>query len=198
MRAIDRAFRGWVGGSSALGRAFRGWVSGGIPTPTGTASAPTQQPMRLDEIHVCDADEVVRAVLSNASPKSAAIISDMHTERLQNAADGSTGNYFNQYVFTCQADHEAADYLVEWAHVIRKDLDGNAREFRVRLLSTGRDNSGKATKTATCDGVEMELGKKRVRPVTYTGSTASAIMPDLLAGTRFTVGEIEWGGIVPV
>ena len=153
---------------------------------------------RLDEIHVCDADEVVRAVLSNASPKSAAIISDMHTERLQNAADGSTGNYFNQYVFTCQADHEAADYLVEWAHVIRKDLDGNAREFRVRLLSTGRDNSGKATKTATCDGVEMELGKKRVRPVTYTGSTASAILPDLLAGTRFTVGDIEWGGIVPV
>jgi phage minor structural protein len=164
---------------------------------------PAPVPIAPFQIHVCDAQEIVRATMVGGgtgdavSPKACKILSDKHTERLHITADGKSGNYLNTYTFTCQADHPAADYLVDGCHVIFADLDGNAREFRVRGLSVGRDSDGRETKTATCDGIEQELTQAFVRGITYTASAASVVAPDLLAGTRWTAGTIEWGGVLP-
>jgi len=170
------------------------------PEPGRTLDRPDEADWKSEsmlQLHVCDTQGTIQSVLSNSSPKSCHIFSDTHTERLLLAADGSTSNYFNSYTFACQADHPAADPVVEGGYVILPDLDGNPREFRIRTLATGRDADGRETKTAVCDGTELELGGTPVYPCTYIASSTDVILPDLLVDTRWTPGEIGWGGVLP-
>lgn len=153
---------------------------------SGSEGTATQSSEKTRYLWVLDNYERVVAVLSSEDDESCPFFNDTHTERT---------DYFNTFTFSCPADHDSSDSIVEGGYVIIPDLDWECREFYITNVSTTRDSEGKLIKVAQCVGAEQEIAYARpITELVYTAEPASAIAGSLLGATRWEVGQVDWAG----
>lgn len=129
--------------------------------------------------------EEVEAILTNDMPDACPYFDDVHTEGL----DGTL-----TYDFACPADHTSADYVQPENLVLFNDLHGAYKLCRIKEVAESLEPDGTRLKRVRCEGLAYELAGEVLRPVSYTGQTATQILDDLLDGTRWVPGDVDYTG----
>lgn len=141
-------------------------------------------------IFVLDSNEKVKAVLTNnGSPGSCPYYNDFLKEYIATGA--------STYEFYVPSNHDAVSEIVEGGYIVLSDLDGNLKLFQITQLTdthaqgtSGAGGSG-SNKFVYCEDAGLELIDDVVRPISYTEAGASAVFTGLLAGQRWSVGNID-------
>ena len=176
-------------GSWAMSLAADSGVEGGAIAGT-TAYAiniPHADPPFVHHLWVFDPQETLRCLMSNGNPGACPYFADEHVENI----DGT-----ESYTFSCPADHADAELVVNEGSIAFPDLDRRMRMYRIKRVDDTAETDGTRTREAYCEPVAMELLDSIVRPTTWTSQTPTAVLTDLLAGTRWSVGSVDYGPIV--
>lgn len=130
---------------------------------------------------ILDSSETVTAVLGNESQGACPFFADQYAEDL-------AGTF--TYAFSVPADR-APESLVEDARVLFLDLDGRYRLLKVIGVTDERSEDGALTRQVRCEGLDYELNDAIVRPTSWVSEAPSAVLADIVAGTRWQAGTVE-------
>jgi phage minor structural protein len=142
----------------------------------------------MPKIWVLGRDEKIRAVLRN-NGSACPFWHDKHTERT---------DYYHTLDFTCAADHEDSEHVVEGAYVLISDLDDVFRELIIAKIARDTDAAGRRTLVVSCVGAEQELNSSFVMQTPVATAGAVALVTSLLGFTRWDPGDIEWAGNITI
>lgn len=139
-------------------------------------------------IYVLDRFGTVLGVLTHRSTAAKAFWNDSHVESL-------TGEL--SYDFECPGDQDVAEHVVDENMVLWKDLDGSKRMARIKVCREQIDEDGRYVKAVHAEGTHLDLnGYPITGDVSFTGESAQSIMAVLLASTEWSVGTIEYAGLM--
>lgn len=143
-------------------------------------------PDPLPDIHhlwVFNTQERLRCVYSNFNIESCPYFDDLHIERL----DG-----FESYEFSIPTEHPDAVYAEPEGFVAFPDLDRKLRMYRIKSVADQVTPEAARIRRIACEPVVLELLESVVRPVTFTSEWPQDILADLIAGTRWSVGDVDY------
>lgn len=138
-------------------------------------------------IYVLDKDLIAQSILSNAGPDMCPYFDDYLRETI---AGGSV-----LYEFECPANHEAAGHLSSDGYLIRPDLNGELILLKIRTVEERKTSDGALLKVVFAESAALELIHDILRPVSLTAVTAAQAVGEVLEGTNWQVGTVEWLGV---
>ena len=137
-------------------------------------------------IYVLDSDLNVLSLLVNAGPESCPYFDDLMKETI---ADGAL-----TYEFTTLGTHEAASHLSSTGYVMRANLRGELLLFKIRSIQETKQADGRIYKTVFTENAGLELIHDIVRPTYLYFATPAAALTNVLQGTEWQPGVVEWLG----
>lgn len=105
----------------------------------------------------------------------------VHTEQI---------NGVNTLEFTCPADHEVSEYVVEGNLVAIEDPEGDYQLFQIMRVEESRAD-GPPVKTAFCEHAALELLDEIIEDKRPYGVSAQYALMVALEGTRWQVGQVD-------
>ena len=137
-------------------------------------------------IYVLDTDLNVLSLLVNAGPDACPYFDDLMKETI---ADGAL-----TYEFTTLGNHEAAGHISSTGYIMRANLRGELLLFKIRSIQEVKQADGRIFKTVFCENAALELIHDIVRPTYLYFATPAAALTNVLQGTEWQPGNIEWLG----
>ena len=137
-------------------------------------------------IYVLDSDLNVLSLLVNAGPDACPYFDDLMKETIQ---DGAL-----TYEFTTLGNHEAASHLSSTGYIVRANLRGELLLFKIRSIQEVKQADGRIFKTVFCENAGLELIHDIVRPTYLYFATPAAALTNVLQGTEWRPGTVEWLG----
>lgn len=131
-----------------------------------------------------DADEKVCAVLSNADPNACPVWGDKHVRDLKGA---------NTYEYSCAAMHPDAAFQTKLSQIVFRDLDGTPQLMTITKVERHMDGESKYLHVYA-EHSAQELLNEPLTAVSYASQTTSTILAGLMAGTRWSPGQIDYDG----
>lgn len=98
------------------------------------------------------------------------------------------------YDFSIPGDSDRAPYCAHERLVIFTDLDGDQRLMKIKKLAETRAATH-VLKVHT-ESAHVEMNEDVLRPTGWVGETPLTILPDILANTRYEVGQCDYAGDV--
>lgn len=149
----------------------------------GTATFPAPP---FFSIFVLDPHDDVLCVLSNSSSSACPLWDDSHVEDLHGVST---------YSFTAPANRSESAFLIPENQILLRDFQGRKHLFRIKTVDEQQDD-GKRIKKVVSENSALELVSSIVRGSTWTGQPIKTILDQLLLGTRWRTGEVDWSGIL--
>ncbi|WP_044639731.1 phage tail spike protein [Risungbinella massiliensis] len=125
-------------------------------------------------------------LLDNSLPNVCPFWDDIHTEQLEKGV--------LTFEFTIPAGHPTASYIVSEAFIVYPNMDYRFQLFRIKeVVETNR--GGEYVKNVFCENAAVsELLGSIVRPRTLPSSTIEQAMSEVLQGTDWSLGIVEYAG----
>ena len=137
-------------------------------------------------IYVLDTDLNILSLLVNAGPDACPYFDDLMKETI---ADGAL-----TYEFTTLGNHEAASHLSSTGYIMRANLRGELLLFKIRSIQERKQEDGRIFKTVFCENAGLELIHDIVRPTYLYFATPATALTNVLQGTEWKPGTVEWLG----
>lgn len=140
-------------------------------------------------IYIMDeAASKVLGVLANQPSGKKALWNDTHKETLQGELSLD---------FQCAADIAVAENIVTEKTCLWKDDDGSKRLARMKVVTQQVGEDGRYVKMVHAEGIHGDLNDVLIEgDISFVGETAESIIAVLVAGTDWSVGTIEYSGLL--
>jgi phage minor structural protein len=138
-------------------------------------------------IYVFNGQEEMQAILSNETPQACPYFEDLITEELD------TG--MASLEFVAPQGHPDAELIEGNSYIAKRNMRGDLLMFQVFEIEDAKTSDGKHGRRIFAESIALELHGKHVRPTEMLGVTAEQGITELLIGTDWEPGNIEWSGI---
>lgn len=136
-------------------------------------------------IYIMNKDLETEGILTNVGIDAAPYFNDRMVENVE------TGSM--TYTFETIGSRAAAKLLESEGYIVRPDIDGeNLLLFKIRTISERKQEDGTIIKRVDAEGAELELLLDIVRPTVLTSEPAGKALTEVLGGTEWTTGVVEW------
>lgn len=143
--------------------------------------------MNVPEIFIFNKQEIFQCVLTTVTPNGCPFWDD----ELEISVDYGA-SYYN---FTCPGDHPLSSKIEEEGLCAIKDQDDEYLLFRIKDIENVIDSNGNKFLRVFCESDALDLLSTPIRPITLTGYTLSQALNQILSGTGWEAGYIEFLGV---
>jgi phage minor structural protein len=142
--------------------------------------------MNIPQIFIFNKQEILQCVLTTVTPNGCPFFDD----ELEVSIDFGA----SYYQFSCPGDHHLTSRIEEEGYAAIKDQDGEFLLFRIRRKEEEIDNNGAVIVHVYCESDALDLLGTPVRPMKMEGYTLTQALNQILTGTGWETGYIEFLG----
>lgn len=142
--------------------------------------------MKIPKILIFNKEAVFQCVLTSYTPKGCPFYNDQ--------AEFTTDYGATFHEFTCPANHPLASKIEEEGYCAIYDQEGELILYRIRMVEEVFNNDGTSELRVYSENDALDLLNTPVRPITLAGYTLSQALNQILQGTGWEAGTIEFLG----
>lgn len=136
-------------------------------------------------ITILDELDRLTAILANDESDALPYTANKASEKLNDA--------YKTYSFRVIPNHEDSRHVVGGHKVIARDQDGVLQPYIIKTVEDVEDLDG-FTKEVYAEHISLELNGVIIRPQSFPGVTAEQFISQVISGSRWKIGVVEWFG----
>lgn len=129
----------------------------------------------------------LKTILSNDNPKSCTYSADLLTEKIEYGE--------MRLDFSVPANHDDAALIDLDDIAATLDSKNQLVPLKITYIDSGRDSNGQELRIVECNNQGSELLKHPVRPMTLNGVTQRQALEQILAGSGWEAGIVEYSDV---